>query len=222
MLDRILEPEVMDTEEDANEYAAFNHSIVNSEFVSQAIQFAPIYYNGKVIDIGTGPGDIAILLAQRMTALHVVAIDLGEHMLKMATDNVVNANLSDRVEILKLDAKATGFAPASFDMVICNSLVHHIPDPLSLFAEIKRITKPGAGIFIKDLKRPETKAELQYLVDTYAAGCSPYQRRIFGDSLHAALTAEEVKDMCDMVGLTDVKVEVCSDRHWSISRRYSH
>lgn len=219
MLERILEQEVLDSKQDADEYAAFDNTQVNDEFVSQALELAPT--TGYVLDIGTGPADIAILLAQRAPGLRVLAIDLGEHMLATARDNVVRANLASRVEIRKADAKATGLPSGTFDMVICNSLVHHIPEPPLLFREMNRVARPGAALFIKDLHRPATEAELQYLVDVYAKGCTEYQRRGFWESLHAGLTVAEVSAICRSLEIPAVDIRRCSDRHWYLERRAS-
>lgn len=219
MLERILEPEVMDSELDAREYASFDNSIVNDEFVTRALELAPP--SGYVLDVGTGPGDIAVLFATRAQALNFLAIDLGEHMLGMARHNVDRAKLTGRVEIARIDAKATGYPAGTFDMVISNSLVHHIPDPEQLFRELRRVVRPGAGLFIKDLHRPESASELQGLVARYAAGCTPYQTQTFRDSLHAALTVGEVTAMLRDLGWDDLTARRCSDRHWCIERRAS-
>src|SRR5688572_1157417 len=112
-------------------------------------------------------------------------------MLATARTNVIRAGLMQRIEIVRADAKATGLAAASFDMVISNSLVHHIPKPELFFTEMKRVARPGAAFFIKDLHRPATKSEHQHLVNTYALGCTSYQRQSFSDSLRAALTVAE-------------------------------
>src|SRR5690348_16004598 len=219
MLERILEPEVMDSEQDAKEYQAIDNRAVNDEFVSRALELAPA--KGYVLDAGTGPADIAVLLARRAKGLRILAIDLGEHMLAMARRNVQEAGLTQQIEIARLDVKSTGRAEGTFDMVISNSLVHHIPEPVQFLAEVKRVARRGGGIFIKDLHRPETEADLHRLVETYAGDDTPYQRRIFGESLHAALTVAEVKAICERVGLLDVEVRRCSDRHWCIERRAS-
>jgi ubiquinone/menaquinone biosynthesis C-methylase UbiE len=217
MLERVLEPEVMDSRQDADEYASFDNTAVNEEFVARALELAPAH--GYVLDIGTGPADIAILLAQRAPGLRILAIDLGEHMLATARRNVLEARLLDRIEIRKADAKATGLASASFDLVISNSLVHHIPDPAKLFQELARVASPSAGLFIKDLHRPETELELQHLVDTYAIGCTEYQRRTFRESLHAGLTLSEVSSLCAALHLPGIELRRASDRHWCLERR---
>jgi len=219
MLERVLEQEIMDSEQDAHEYATFDNTIVNDEFVAHALRLAPA--SGVVLDVGTGPGDIAILLATRAPGLRVVAIDLGEHMLRLARANVTRAGLADRIDVERVNAKGTGRPTSSFDMVIANSLVHHMPEPIELFQELARIARPGAGLFIKDLHRPESESELRNLVETYAAGCTPYQIQSFADSLHAGLTVSEISEICTRVGWGDVTVRRCSDRHWCVERSAS-
>lgn len=216
MLERILEPEIMDSEQDAHEYAAFDNTSVNEEFVTRALELAP--HSGYVLDVGTGPGDITVQLARRAPALRFLAIDLGEHMLDLARSNVARANLSDRVEIARVDAKATGRPAESFDFIVCNSLVHHIPEPEELFRELRRLARPGAGLFIKDLHRPASARELAELVDKYADGCTPYQTQTFLDSLHAALTVDEVTAMLHRIGWHELQARRCSDRHWCIEQ----
>lgn len=206
----------MDSAEDAAEYAAIDNSFVNQQFVDEVLRLAP--RAGRVLDIGAGPGDIAIAIAKRAPGLTVTAIDLGEHMLEHARRNVASAGLGDRVKILQADAKQTGFDTGSFDVIVSNSLVHHIPEPLEFFREVQRLARPGAALYVKDLHRPETAAELQGLVTTYARGCSPYQRRLFGDSLNASLTTTEVLSICRRLELLDVRVRRCSDRHWCLER----
>jgi len=216
MLERVLEQEVMDSEQDAQEYAAFDNTAVNEEFVARALVLAPD--SGYVLDVGAGPGEIAVLLARRSAGLRLLAIDLGEHMLAMARANVLRADLGARVEIARVNARSTGFAAASFEMVISNSLVHHIPEPESFFQEIARVARPGAAFFIKDLHRPESEAEHRHLVETYAAGCTAYQTRTFSDSLRAGLTVSEVQAICAELDLPGLQVRRCSDRHWCVER----
>ena len=87
-----------------------------------------------------------------------------------------------------------------------------------MFLEIARIARPAAPILIRDLVRPETHGALERLLKAHAARWSPLQRTLFSDSLHAALTLEEVRELLDDCGLSDVKVTQVSDRHWSAER----
>jgi ubiquinone/menaquinone biosynthesis C-methylase UbiE len=216
MLERTLEPEVMDTEEDAREYEAIDNSVVNAELVEHALRIGPT--EGRAVDIGAGPGHVAVLLARRAPGLRVLAVDLAESMLSRARAFVEQSEVRERVAVARVDAKATGFAAGRFDFVLSNSLVHHIPSPVAFFAEVARITRAGGAILIKDLHRPASDAEHAALVTRYASDCSPRQRELFSDSLRAALTVEEVEEMCARAGLVGVTVRRTSDRHWAVER----
>jgi ubiquinone/menaquinone biosynthesis C-methylase UbiE len=217
MLERVLEPEVMESAEDAAAYDAIDNTSINEEFVAHALRLAPTA--GSVLDAGAGPGDIAIRLARRRPELRVIAIDLAEPMLALARRRVLRAGLAGRVELVRADAKATGWPDGGFDMIVSNSLVHHIPEPRVFFAEMKRVARPDAALLIKDLHRPRTEAELRRIVETYAVACTPEQRHLFADSLRAAITAEEVIEICAQLDFTDITVRRTSDRHWCVERR---
>ena len=216
MLERTLEPEVMDTEEDAREYEAIDNSAVNAELVDHALRIAPP--RGDAIDIGAGPGHVAVLLARRAPGLRVGAVDLAESMLARARAHVAASGLGDRVAVMRADAKGTGIAEERFDLVLSNSLVHHIPEPVAFFAEVARIARRDGAILIKDLHRPASLAEHRGLVARYANDCSDRQRALFSDSLLAALTEEEVKAACARAGLAGVTIRRPSDRHWTVER----
>src|SRR6185503_19522270 len=100
--------------------------------------------------------------------------------------------LSNRIELLLADAKHLPFRDGSFPAVISNSIMHHIADPRSLLSEAIRVTAPIGLLFHRDLVRPNNETELNHLIETYAAGATPYQRKLFADSLRAALTLDEV------------------------------
>lgn len=215
MLQRTLEPEVMDTEQDAAEYAAIGNGAVNELFVTHALSLAP--RQGRALDLGTGPGDIAILLAER-SALEVVGLDLAESMLALARARAQRSSAAGRLSFVRDDGKGSQFLPGSFELVISNSVAHHVPEPVDLFREVGRLARPGAALLLKDLLRPASEAELTALVERYAADDTPYQRELFRCSLHAALTLTEVQRCCREAGLHDVAVAQVSDRHWVVER----
>ena len=77
------------------------------------------------------------------------------------------------------------------------------------------ITTHGGLLFHRDLARPADETELQHLVETYAGNATPYQRKLFGDSLRAALTLEEVRNLVASLGFLRNPVDMTSDRHWT-------
>ena len=216
-LDRVLEAEVMDTEKDAVEYDSMDFSEVNLAFARRAAELAPP--RGKVLDVGTGTARIPILLLQNTASdLSIHAVDLSSHMLTIGRKNVALAQLSNRITLLLADGKDLPFSSGEFDMIISNSLVHHLPDPGIFFNGIARLLRSGGVLFVRDLLRPGSVSELNDLVYKYAGEADEYQRKLYRDSLCASLTLPEVERHVRAAGLEGVKAMRSSDRHWSVER----
>ncbi|HTL52882.1 MAG TPA: class I SAM-dependent methyltransferase [Planctomycetota bacterium] len=221
MLTRILEPEVMDTVEDAREYDEMDFVEVNTLFAKEAARLATRSFGaGRMLDLGAGTARIPILIGQRLKKARIVAVDLSKEMLKLGRVNVKRARLQNRIRLVCCDAKKLPYSDAAFEMVVSNSIVHHIPHPLAVFREIVRVAKPGAGLFIKDLLRPASLPEWRRLVQRYAGGCNDYQRKLFADSLRAALSLKEVARLVEQVGLRGAAIHQVSDRHWTLEKKY--
>src|SRR5262249_39750731 len=105
MLPRILEPEVMDSAEEARDYDAMDHSTVNRVFVADFL--ACWDGRGPVLDVGTGTAQIPIELCRQHPQAEVVGIDLAEHMLAVGRENVRRAALAGRIRLECCDAKQT-------------------------------------------------------------------------------------------------------------------
>jgi ubiquinone/menaquinone biosynthesis C-methylase UbiE len=210
---RVLEPEVMDTAEEAAEYDGMDHSAVNQLFVDD---FLKAYPNPKrVLDLGTGTALIPILLCQQHPQVRVVGIDLSHHMLEVGRRHVSAAGLADRIELQVVDAKRLPFDDQQFDAVISNSIIHHIPDPRSVLGESVRVTRPGGYLFFRDLLRPDDEDQWNTLVATYARHESERARQLFADSLRAAFRLDELREMIKLLGYDPESLIATSDRHWT-------
>lgn len=234
MLERTLEPEVMDSEQDAVEYNRMDHSAVNEKFVDEFLQFLELHHKrlrraddasfedlddidviGGFLDVGTGTALIPIELCNRNPEVRVLAIDLAVSMLDIAIHNVDAAGFRNQIQLAQIDAKELVFEDEMFDATISNSIIHHIPEPASVVSEILRTTREGGAIFVRDLMRPETSAEVDSLVENYAAQESDYSRRLFGESLHASLSLEEMRQLVASFDVDAKTVTATSDRHWT-------
>jgi ubiquinone/menaquinone biosynthesis C-methylase UbiE len=213
MLTRVLEPEVMDTPEEALAYDAMDHSEVNRLFVDHFLAAGPPA--GEVLDVGTGTAQIPVELARRTDQYRVTAIDLSTSMLDVAKAKVEVAGLTHLIRLDRIDAKRLPYPDGRFAAVISNSIIHHIPEPEHVLAEAWRVLAPGGLAFVRDLVRPADNAEVRRLVETYAAGCTPHQRQLFEDSLRAALSLSEIRDLISDLGLDPRNVSQTSDRHWT-------
>jgi ubiquinone/menaquinone biosynthesis C-methylase UbiE len=229
MLPRTLEPEVMDTPEEARDYDAMDHAAVNRVFVEDllaalrepAAGLAPRLHDPArpldVLDVGTGTALIPIELCRQPVTCRVTAIDLSREMLRLAEKNIAAAGQRDRIQVQRVDARRLPFDAARFDVVISNSIVHHIPDPAPVLAEMRRILRSGGLLFVRDLLRPADSATLERLVADYAGGENDHAQAMFRASLHAALTLEDVRELLAALGMPREWAEQTSDRHWTVS-----
>lgn len=227
MLERVLEPEAMDSAAEAADYNAMDHSEVNRVFVDDLMEGLwsggfPPSGGWKVFDAGTGTALIPIELVRRGIEVKILAGDLAEEMLSVARRNVASAGFTDSIEVVQRDCKKLEEEGGSFDVVMSNSIVHHIPEPLGALRECLRILKPGGLLFVRDLARPNSEEELKGLVEQYGGTRGSPGWEMFRDSLRAALTAEEVGGMLEELGVARSAVAMTSDRHWTVSVRKVH
>ncbi len=227
MLERRLEPEVMDTTEDAHDYDAMDHRTVNRVFVDDFLaftsesgwqtRFADQTQPPRILDVGTGTALIPLELCRRQVACHITAIDLAAEMLKLADLNIAAAGLQTQIQTDLIDAKQMPFARDAFDAVISNSIVHHIPNPCAVFAEMMRVLRDRGLLFVRDLLRPNSLTELDRLVTTYAGKENTHSQQLFRDSLHAALSLDEVRQLAKSSDIAASAVAQTSDRHWTLA-----
>jgi ubiquinone/menaquinone biosynthesis C-methylase UbiE len=215
MLARVLEPEVMDTAEEARDYDAMDHSQVNRAFVADFLAAWP--GDNPLLDFGTGTAQIPVELCRAHPAAEVVGIDLADQMLRLGRANVARANLTRRIRLDLVDAKRTPYPDGQFAAVMSNSIVHHIPEPTGVFREMTRVVRPGGRLFVRDLSRPADEGELTRLVAAYAGDANAHQRKMYADSLRAALTVAEVRDLVAALDFDPATVRPTSDRHWTWS-----
>jgi ubiquinone/menaquinone biosynthesis C-methylase UbiE len=243
-LERVLEPEVMDSPEEANDYDAMDHREVNRLFVDDLLQSLPARVQGSgfrvqdedstseprtlnpepslpsqldILDLGAGTAQIPIELCRRCLDCRVMAADAAVSMLEVARYNVEIAGLTERIELVHADAKELPLDSEMFDVVMSNSIVHHIPEPIHVLREAARVVRRGGLLFFRDLLRPDSDAELRRLVETYTPGANEHQQRMFAESLHAALSLAEIRALVASLGFAEGSAQQTSDRHWTWS-----
>lgn len=216
-LKRVLEPEVMDTPEEANDYNDMDHSQVNVVFVQDLLAFASENNAelGDVLDMGTGTALIPIELCQNHEDCRVMAIDMAVSMLDLARYNVELEGLIDRITLAQVDAKEMPYQDGMFNTVMSNSIIHHIPEPIECVREVVRTTADGGIVFFRDLLRPNTDEDVKQIVQQYTGEENEHSQQMFDDSLRAALSLEEVRNIATEFGFAAETVQQTTDRHWT-------
>lgn len=93
----------------------------------------------RILDIGTGPGFYAIILAAR--GYEVTAVDMSEGMLEQARNNA--GKLADKIRFCKMDAQELSFNDNEFDVIVTRNLTWNLPDPVKAYGEWRRVLRDG-------------------------------------------------------------------------------
>ena len=215
-MDRILEPELMTDEAQAEAYAQADFAQVNQGFVDRFRACFPKAVDGTMVDLGCGPGDIPVRFARALPGFTITAVDGSEPMIALAEKAVKAAGVEDRVRPRCARLPMLPLPLQSFDAVVSNSLVHHMPDPYLFWNELVRLGKPGATVLIMDLFRPESPERAREIVEQYSGNEAPVLKEDFFNSLCAAFTLREVRYQIRSRGLGGLVCELASDRHWIV------
>jgi len=176
--------------------------------------------HGALWDVGCGPGDITLRLAETFPDLRVDGVDGSPAMLSLAQAALVRRpQLVDRVRFFEGIIPEVVPPESAYGFMFSNSLLHHLPDPTVLWVTIRRYGLPGCRVFVHDLRRPAAEDEAQALVDQYSVGEPEVLRNDFYNSLLAAFTPEEIQTQLAQVGLDGLAVEAQGDRHVAVYGR---
>ena len=100
----------------------------------------------QLLEIGCGPATLWVENRQRMPAdWQITLTDQSAGMVQQAQTNLATSNQSFRYA--QMDAQAVDFADASFDIVIANHMLYHVPDLPRALGEIRRVLKPGGRVY---------------------------------------------------------------------------
>ena len=168
-------------------------------------------------DLGCGTADVTLRFARAFPDCHVDGVDGSTAMLAHARAAVSTAGLDARISLLEGRIPEAVLPAATYPVVISNSLLHHLHRPGVMWATVDRLAEPGAAVFVMDLLRPASEAELERLVTTHAAGEPEILQRDFRASLHAAFTIDEVEAQLRDADLDWLDAVVVSDRHLVVS-----
>ena len=215
MIDRVLEPELMDDPRQAEVYARADFEEENQGFVERFREYFPEFAQGMVLDLGCGPGDIPIRFATLYPDCRVIGIDASAPMIQLGEQAVKQVGLADRI-MLRCERIDDVAGARIADAAISNSLLHHLPNPLQFWQKLRQLVKPGAPVLVMDLLRPESPEAAQAIVDQYAANEPDILRRDFYNSLLAAFTEDEIGSQLARLNLTRLLIDIPDDRHWVV------
>jgi SAM-dependent methyltransferase len=107
---------------------------------------------GRVLDVGTGPGRLAVAIAHAAPHLHVDGVDLSPAMIAAARRDCAAAGLAERVTFEVADVGRLPYPDATFDLVVSSMSLHHWSDPRAGMRDLLRVVRPDGQIWIYDAR----------------------------------------------------------------------
>ena len=110
----------------------------------------------RVLELGTGTAAMWRQNAARIpSGWRIVLSDLSGGMLREARENLASAGRP--FSAIQLDAQAIAFRDRSFDMVVANHMLYHVPDVPRALVEIRRVIKPDGACYAATFSRDNMK-----------------------------------------------------------------
>jgi ubiquinone/menaquinone biosynthesis C-methylase UbiE len=161
---------------------------------------------GRLVDIGSGPGYLAAEISRAYPSLTVTGLDNNSEMMKLALRNFPPER--HNVQFTAGDAHNLPFPDNSVDFAVISLSMHHWEDAGAVLREINRVLKPGGRMFILDIRR-DTSWLFFYGVMLSQVMSPRDIRRVNGavGSYWASYTIPELKEMLSQVPFSEARVE---------------
>lgn len=148
-----------------------------------------IHDGHRVLDLATGVGAMGSRLQSRWPKAHIVGVDLSASQLGAARKN------HPSLPVLRGDATRLPFEASTFDRVHCSWLLEHVPSPVAVLREVRRVLKPGGFCQFVEVDNAtfgttpacESVFELMRRLNAaqFAAGGDPF----IGERIHRAFSS---------------------------------
>jgi len=195
-------------------YSEADFSISNRAFVEYIVT-RHTNFAGHVLDIGCGPADVDVLLAEELSRASILAIDGSSTMLDAGLKKIKQLNLADRIELKESRIPDQSIPADQYDLIISKDLLHHLPEPMVFWDEAMRLASPTTTIYLMDLWRPASEEQAREIVASSSGTDPEVLQTDFYNSLLAAYTVEEISAQLEMTPLR-YAIELIGARHFIV------
>ena len=200
----------------APSYDRLNHALslgIDRRWRRTAVDALGIHQPQQILDIATGTGDFALLLAKRIKPQHIVGADISEGMMAVGREKVKEEGLQNVISFQYEDCMQLSFPDGSFDAVTSSYGVRNFQNLDKGLQEMQRVLRPGGHLLIVELTPPPS-FPMKQLFWLYAHVVMPLLGRIIShdDSAYTYLPAsmeafpqpEQMEGILRKAGFTEV------------------
>jgi SAM-dependent methyltransferase len=182
--------------ERARQYAAGHKKWAGLMYGGMVKRVRGLKVSGRFLEMGAGPGFLAMMLAREYPAIKITAVDLSPDMVEVGKENIAANGLQDRIEYIVGDVgdRALMQRLGKFDFVYSTFSLHHWEAPGDAIKNLWDAVGDGGFLCIHDFKK------LGFL------GRLPVKDGLI-NSIRAALTRQEIAAILKSAGATDYRIE---------------
>ena len=201
----------------APSYDRLNHALslgIDRRWRCTAVDALGIHQPQQILDIATGTGDFALLLAKRIKPQHIVGADISEGMMAVGREKVKEEGLQNVISFQYEDCMQLSFPDGSFDAVTSSYGVRNFQNLDKGLQEMQRVLRPGGHLLIVELTPPPS-FPMKQLFWLYAHVVMPLLGRLIShdDSAYTYLPAsmeafpqpEQMEGILRKAGFTEVQ-----------------
>ncbi|MBQ5680966.1 MAG: bifunctional demethylmenaquinone methyltransferase/2-methoxy-6-polyprenyl-1,4-benzoquinol methylase UbiE [Bacteroidaceae bacterium] len=201
----------------APSYDRLNHALslgIDRRWRRTAVDALGIHQPQQILDIATGTGDFALLLAKRIKPQHIVGADISEGMMAVGREKIKEEGLQNVISFQYEDCMQLSFPDGSFDAVTSSYGVRNFQNLDKGLQEMQRVLRPGGHLLIVELTPPPS-FPMKQLFWLYAHVVMPLLGRLIShdDSAYTYLPAsmeafpqpEQMEGILRKAGFTEVQ-----------------
>ncbi len=183
--------------------------------------------SGDLLEIGGGPGQLAVEIGRRARDLQITAMDSSSDMVRMAETRIHASGLGRQVKVAHGDAKDIPSLNDSFDFVLSLGSLHRWRAPDLVLDEIHRVLKPGGKAWIYDVRREMPESDWDDLCRRVPALVRPFFEMGVMGSWRAAYTEGQIRDVVasssfSQFSIDEMTVEMVGTRMPALTKTTLH
>ena len=207
----------------------FNHIAPSYDFLNRLLsvgidqiwrrkvsQIVAKHNPNSLLDIATGTGDLAIVIAKKISNIKIVGVDVAALMLEKASEKIKAKNLNNIIDIQLGDAEDLKFSNSTFDAITVAFGVRNFENIEKGLAEMYRVLRKNGQVCILEFSKPRNKL-IRAIYNLYFNNLLPLVGRVFSknnraynylpESVNAFPKCFEFVEMLEKVGFVNCQVK---------------